>query len=257
MSSRRTVATFFAVTAVTIFVWYATGAEAKIVKDGLVSYWSFEQDTIEEKTIEDLVGDNDAQMVGKPGTTEGKVGQALHFGANDHLEVSHDESLDLIRAWSIDTWVNGDKEPERGAEVITQWFSKGNNYQLNWDHDNDTYKSVATQMTGGWLISARIREELKAKTWYHIVGVWAGASLKVYKNGKLSRTRGWSGSSELNTLPLTIGGPGFRGAVDEVKLYDRALTDAEILQNFEDRHQLGIATPANKLPTLWGQLKKR
>ena len=256
MLSRKTVAISFALTVVTIFVWYATAAEAIIVKDGLVSYWPFEGATIDKGIVEDIVGDNDAEKQGKSDTVEGKVGQALHFASSARLEVLHDKSLDLIREWSIDTWVNGDDEPDNGVE-INQWFAKGNNYQLNWDHDDETYKSVSTQMTGGWFIIAQVQEELAAETWYHIAGVWTGRSLKIYLNGKLSKNRGWSGSSTLNENPLTIGGPGFSGAIDEVKLYDRALTDAEVLQNFEDTVQMGVTSSAHKLPTLWGQLKRR
>ena len=256
MLSRKTTTMFLALTVVTTFVLYATAAEATIVKDGLVSYWSFEQDTIRKKIVEDLVGVNDAEMVGGAESIEGKVGQALYFAANDRLEVLHHEGLDLVNAWSIDTWVNGDKEPDNGG-AISQWFSKGMNYQLNWDNTDELYQSAATQMTGGWLIIAQIQEELEAETWYHIAGVWAGRSLKIYLNGVLSKNRGWSGSSTLNLEPLTIGGPGFSGAIDEAKLYDRALTDAEVLQNFDDRVQLGVATPAHKLPALWGDIKRR
>lgn len=254
MVGKKTATTFVVLMVVLIFVWYATAAEASIVKNGLVSYWPFEEATIQKKVVEDLVGDNNATMEGEAETVEGKVGQALHFDANDRLEVMNNKSLDLVREWSIDTWVKGDKAPDNGG-AVAQWFSKGNTYQLNWDHNNDTYKSVATQMTGGWLIIAQIKEKLEAETWYHIAGIWAGRSLKIYLNGKLSNTRNWSGSSALNELPLTIGGPGFSGAIDEVKLYDRALTDAEVLQNFE--HKLGVASPTHKLPTLWGEIKRR
>ena len=48
----------------------------------------------------------------------------------------------------------------------------------------------------------------------------------------------------------------FRGIVDEVRIYNRPLTDAEVLQNFESKAGLSVE-PAQKLPTVWGALKTK
>ena len=48
----------------------------------------------------------------------------------------------------------------------------------------------------------------------------------------------------------------FRGIVDEVRIYNRPLTDAEVFQNFESKTGLSVE-PAQKLPTVWGALKTR
>ena len=48
----------------------------------------------------------------------------------------------------------------------------------------------------------------------------------------------------------------FRGVVDEVRIYNRPLTEAEVFQNFESKTGLSVE-PAQKLPTVWGELKTK
>lgn len=232
---------------------YLSAADAGIVKGGLISYWTFDKDTIQKKIVKDIMNNNDATIVGEPKLVEGVIFDALYFGTSDHLEVQSHEGLNMVKGFTIDTWVKGDAAPDNSGAKTTQYFAKGDNYQLNWDHNNETFKSVATRMTGGWLIIAQIQEPLIAQEWYHIAGTWSGRSLKIYLNGKLSKTRNWSGSSELNELPLIIGGP-FVGALDEVKLYNRALTDEEVLRNSQDRTQMSVESIA-KVPIFWGRIK--
>ncbi len=47
---------------------------------------------------------------------------------------------------------------------------------------------------------------------------------------------------------------GFRGMLDEVRVYDRMLTDEEVLQNFQSGIGLSVE-PTQKLSTVWGELK--
>ncbi|MBC8235184.1 hypothetical protein H8E77_37035, partial [bacterium] len=51
-------------------------AEAQAVKEGLVSYWTFDQADIKGKTVKDVWGDNDGTIIG-PKIVKGKVGEAL------------------------------------------------------------------------------------------------------------------------------------------------------------------------------------
>jgi hypothetical protein len=74
-----------------------------------------------------------------------------------------------------------------------------------------------------------------ANTWYHIVGVFDGANIKLYVNGAPEDSKPftsvWAGSG------ATAMGRGFYsgaradfwpGLIDEVRIYGRALSDAEI-----------------------------
>ena len=48
----------------------------------------------------------------------------------------------------------------------------------------------------------------------------------------------------------------FKGIIDEVRIYDRALTEAEIMHNYQSTTGLAVEHK-DKLPTVWGALKKR
>lgn len=239
---------------VATFILSIIAVDASVVREGLISYWTLDKDTI-KKEAKDILEKNNARVVGNPKVVAGKIKEALYFTLNDYLEVQSNDELNLVKNFTIDTWVKGDNKPDNSGAKISQWFSKGDNYQLNWDHDNDTYQSVATRMTGGWLIVAQIQEPLQAQEWYHIAGTWNGRSLKIYLNGNLSKVRNWSGSSEINNSPLIIGGPSFTGTIDEVKLYNRALNDEEIAINFRDTNQQMAVTRESKYTLLWGKLK--
>ena len=54
----------------------ASMAEAQLVTEGLVSYWSFDEASIEGDVVKDLWGDNHGNMVNGPELVKGKYGQA-------------------------------------------------------------------------------------------------------------------------------------------------------------------------------------
>jgi Concanavalin A-like lectin/glucanases superfamily/Right handed beta helix region/PKD domain len=76
---------------------------------------------------------------------------------------------------------------------------------------------------------------LSTQTWYHIALSWDGTNYTVYVNGLLSATGTYTGLTLLNNLAdigntgnTTSRTEGFQGLIDEVRIYNRALTAAEI-----------------------------
>ena len=64
-------------------------------------------------------------------------------------------------------------------------------------------------------------------TWYHIVWTYSSADGgKLYINGALQRS--------VNTGDLLLGGPGFNGILDEVRIYHRVLSDAEVSRHYKE-----------------------
>ena len=53
--------------------------QKKAVSEGLVSYWSFDQETVVGRTVKDVWGKNDGTSEGNPKIVAGKVGDALEF----------------------------------------------------------------------------------------------------------------------------------------------------------------------------------
>ena len=113
--------------------------------------------------------------------------------------------------------------------------------------------------------------------WHHIVYVYepyvdaAGREFGVqviYMDGEQHRPRASTRVRKRTFIPFTepvyLGAGNnrgnaegfFHGIIDEVRIYNRPLTDAEILQNFESKTGFSVE-PAQKLPTVWGALKTR
>ena len=126
--------------------------------------------------------------------------------------------------------------------------------------------------------SSAFRHLISDGKWHHIVYV-RGSMFADTPGPRLGETalyidgeqvRGWKGGG-LNrndimpfTLPIYLGAVNhngkargfFRGVMDEVRVYNRALSDKEILQNF--RSKIGLAVqPTQKLSTVWAALKAR
>ena len=106
--------TIFALTVIANF------ANAQLVQEGLVSYWSFNEDTIKGDTLNDLWGDNHGTLINAPELVEGIYGQALEFTGENHVDIPDSESLDIetgevsVTAWALRT---GPGQTERGGIV--------------------------------------------------------------------------------------------------------------------------------------------
>jgi hypothetical protein len=69
--------------------------------------------------------------------------------------------------------------------------------------------------------------------WTHLAAVYGGGSLRLYVNGALASTLALSASMPASASPLRIGGNAvwpewFAGLIDELRVYNRALTQPEI-----------------------------
>src|SRR5262249_6365067 len=73
---------------------------------------------------------------------------------------------------------------------------------------------------------------VQAQTWYHVAVIYDGSALKMYVNGILDGSVAATGAIVTGPQPLTIGGQQsgwfFNGRVDELSVYNRALSSAEV-----------------------------
>lgn len=74
---------------------------------------------------------------------------------------------------------------------------------------------------------------IPANTWTHLAASYDGVNQILYVNGVQVASRPLSGAVKTSTGPLRIGGDGvwgeyFQGLIDEVRVYNRALSAAEI-----------------------------
>jgi hypothetical protein len=169
---------------------------------------------------------------GCPTWIDGKFGKALSFdGVDDYVEVPYSASLNPSE-FSISVWARVDGGQGTWRSVITSrdaatfrgyiiYAGVDNKWQF-WIGDSTAW----IPLYGPDVILGQ---------WIHIVATYSGGVMRLYINGSLYSTR--SGTLALNTIrPLRIGAgrtettPGyfFNGIIDEVRIYNRALSDEEI-----------------------------
>jgi hypothetical protein len=137
-------------------------------------------------------------------------------------------SLDLTNGMTLEAWVY----PTAAADgtVIVKESAGGMAYAL-YSYDN-TPGPVAYLDSGGYA-AARGSTGLPLNAWSHLAATYDGATLRLYVNGALVTSRAVGTAIVTSTAALRIGGNSvwgeyFQGRIDEVRLYNRALSASEI-----------------------------
>ena len=289
------------------------------VTDGLVSYWTFDQQDIIGDTAKDAWGKNDGTIVGNPKLVTGRVNAALEFdGFGDYVNLTNlgdfgnqlgsftfeawvktslkkerwttlfkVRDADCAMGWGIDLngWREhphpplGDLLLERG--ILTDHFIKfGPNFDENINFTKDVirfYRTNKVVLKVGPPVcqhsTTGLRFPISDGEWHHLVWVNGVSDVDedgrehqeraIYIDGKW-KLRGNSSGSPVIRIPFmepVYLGAGnnrgkaerfFNGIIDEVRIYNRPLTEDEVTQNFE----VGLSVEAvEKLPVVWGALK--
>lgn len=213
---------------------------------GLVAAYAFDEGS--GTAVDDLsTFGNDGSIIGAAWTTSGHSGHALIFdGIDDHVLVPDASSLDLTTGMTLEAWVYP-TSTQSGWRAILQkqvdaWFLNGNT-SANRPGVGGTFDGTCCTVLSG-------TAALPANQWTHVAGSYDGANLRLYVNGTPVATQAQTGSLQVNAFPLRIGGNTygnefFPGRIDDVRIYDRALSQSEI--------QADMATPVPE-PGAFGQL---
>ena len=187
-------------------------------------------------TISDKSGNNNTgTLTNGPTWTTGKYGGALLFdGVNDRVRVNDSNSLDLTTAATFEAWVYPTVAPA-GWRTIMQ--KEVDAYLLSASGGGSGNKPVsAGTVNGVCCVQVAGVAALPVNTWTHVAASYDGSQLRLYVNGALVASTAVTGSYQVNTNPLWIGGNAvygehFQGKLDELRIYNRALTQAEIQQD--------------------------
>ncbi len=77
-------------------ILYTNSAQGQLVENGLVSYWSFDESSINGDILEDSVGGNNGTIIGDPEIVDGMVNEGLYLDGNrDYIEVPDSDNLHI------------------------------------------------------------------------------------------------------------------------------------------------------------------
>jgi RHS repeat-associated protein len=199
-----------------------------------VSYWDFNEGS--GTTAADSVGTNNGTISGATWTS-GKVDGALSFdGVNDYIQVPNVPDLNPSHI-TIEMWVKFNTIPYSGQIAL----NKEGQYRLiagdvDTSHLSIRYQTTTTSWSNGTLVGNTL---LAADTWYHAAATYDGLKWRLYLNGNFEGERSETGNLVSSGNSLYIGsceptGYSFNGFLDEVAIYARALTQAEIQQHYQN-----------------------
>jgi hypothetical protein len=164
----------------------------------------------------------------------------LNFdGVNDYITVSDNNSLDATSDVTVSAWIKADDWNGQGGVNYSTIVKKDKNYILRADSDG-SFGGAGDQLKMYWWDGSNITATAvplpSTRAWHHIVGVVANNAVSgVYIDGILqSGTSGTAADARDLTVNLSIGNhqtgsnETFHGTIDEVKIYNYALSYDEI-----------------------------
>lgn len=192
---------------------------------GLVAFYPMEGNT------NDMSGTgNDGIASGAVSYLSGKIGQAANFdGATEYISVSDSPSL-ALNTFTLAAWVNptdfagGNRVVEKGASD-SYWLDVNPEGKAHVGFFDGFYEEILSP------------SPVPLNSWSQVAGTYDGTILRLYVNGILTNTLPITSVPRSTTEPLLIGwkyngvtNDHFAGSIDELRIYNRALTPSEIQQ---------------------------
>jgi fibronectin type 3 domain-containing protein len=215
-------------------------ATTQAANPGLVAAYSFNEGT--GTTITDSSGNgNTGTIVGATWTTAGKYGGALSFNGASYVDLGNPGSLQLTGSMTLEAWVLATGTPPDDGQIIAKSDSPNtglSGWQLKTTPDTgvETF-GVAISPDGNSHVQRYSKTVRALNTWYHVAGVYnaSAKTLDIYVNGVLDDgvLNGTVTASQVNpalhaNIGRRSGGYYFQGTIDELRVYDVALTAAQI-----------------------------
>ena len=230
--------------------------------DALMLYFTFDKD--DGGKVTDVSGNNiEGTFEGAVWSKDGKIGGAVHLeDSGQFVEVDAVPELDITNELTIQAWYF--PEESQGDSNLMGRRSSANvgGYCLQWSAQFTGAPQIETWINiGGWQ-GSRNKQKIKPalEKWHHVSSTYDGDMIRQYIDGKLD-VEFKPPAGKINSIEVVFrigkaqtGLPGMVGLVDEVAIYNRALTAEEINQDMENGVFFAVS-PKDKLATTWGKLK--
>lgn len=214
------------------------GGGAAIPEDtmtrGLVGYWSFDEGS--GNTAYDASGAGNHGTISGANWTKGKISGALTFdGADDYVNIGQSSTLNVSNI-TVESWVNYDSGWPVGATIAGRDDSTNRVWSF-YQFDSSTLRFFV--FIGD---VAKIKDTSLSPVpgqWYHLVGTYDGSNVRIYINGKdVGSPTAATGNIDTDAADIRIGDDlatshvNWKGLIDEVRIYNRALSAEEIRYHY-------------------------
>ncbi len=198
---------------------------------GLIASYGFNEGS--GTTTADVSGKGHVGTVsGATWTATGKNGKALSFnGTSSYVSVADANDLDLTTGMTLEAWVRPSTLSGWNTVVMKEGTATSLAYSL-YANDGSPWPSLTVRISNTDREAAGT-SQVPLNTWTHLAATYDGTTMRVYMNGIQVGSRAQTGSMLVSTRTLRIGGNSvwgeyFNGLIDDVRVYNRALSAAEI-----------------------------
>ena len=202
----------------------------------LVAHWKLDEGSGNTVYDSSTYG-NDGTFKGEPQWVAGYYGGALEFDStDDNIDCGNDDSLNIADEITLSAWINMVQRPAVDTWYTIPWKEGAYSMYL---YGADT--TVTTLAADFWLDTGRADIwngpdiDIPPNDWTHIAVTFNGTDFEFYVNGEHDYTQNEPATIEISAINLlfTEDGSNFRCLVDDVRIYNRALTQPEILAAME------------------------
>jgi signal peptidase len=209
----------------------STTYSAAMVTSAPVSYWRLGEASGTAGT--DVMGTANLTYngvgLGVTGALAHDANTAIHTTTNaQYATAANAGALSLSTNLTVLAWFKGSVATQAStSRVLAKYDGTTVNYMLAWDTAGTAMRFLL-DLTGG-----RYTAQITVPTptsWHLYTGVWTGSNANLYVDGALAASTGTTGTAKTNASATTVGvsGASALGDIDEVGIWNRALTAAEI-----------------------------
>ena len=204
---------------------------------GPVAAYNFNQGS--GTTVTDASGHGvTGSIQGATWTSGGRYGNALSFnGSSSYVDLGNPALLQITGSMTLSAWVKATSNPSDDGEIVAKSDS-ASGWQLKTSADTGPHTFGVRVAAGANVPSRRYGTTVRSlNAWYHVAGVYdaAARTLDIYVNGVWNNgvLTGTVPASQINSA-VTVnigrrsGGFYFNGVIDDVRIYNRALSVPEI-----------------------------
>jgi len=198
------------------------------LNEGLVANYMFNGNANDESG-----NGNDGTVINAVLTTDrfGNSDSAYEFGESRYIQVAADSTLEISSAITMSTWIYRNSSTSDWQAI----FCKGHTSSLNSPYALLIHYNEITLLLNREQNNASVT--VPAEEWIHIAAVWDGNVIKYYLNGvKDDNEDSFTNTLNIVETDMILGAdpPGvtewFNGKLDDMYLYNRSLSDEEILE---------------------------
>ncbi len=221
-----------------------------IVPVGLVGHWRLDETS--GTTAIDYASSNNGTMQGglDPATDSvpGRVGTALNFGGDVNkysIAVPYNSDFVMTGDLTLSAWIKHDTSLEgiySSHRIISMQSNSPTRFYFIRTITSGSQRTIQFAVTGDTQgDGATGTVDVNDGQWHHIAGVLEGSTYRVYVDGVLDDSitdTGPPGTVDTTVEPLRIGGvstvaENYAGDIDDVRVYNRALSADEIKQIYQ------------------------